>query len=155
MFLRSTKSFGKLNEKQNKAITVILNGITKLEVLIGDILDVYKLDIGKLKLKKIDVNVEKLVNQIVTEFKPLSKGHKVTFTVEDNGIGIPADKMDNLFKKFYQIDTTLTRKHGGTGLGLSICKGIIEAHNGTIWLDKGYSKGASFKFTLPRNGGTV
>jgi signal transduction histidine kinase len=64
-------------EKQNKAITVILNGITKLEVLIGDILDVYKLDIGKLKLKKIDANVEKLVNQIVTEFRPLSDEHKV------------------------------------------------------------------------------
>ena len=48
MFLRSTTSFGKLNEEQHKAITVILNGITKLEVLIGDILDVYKLDIGKL-----------------------------------------------------------------------------------------------------------
>ena len=63
--------------------------------------------------------------------------------------------MDNLFKKFYQIDTTLTRKHGGTGLGLSICKGIVEAHNGTIWLDKGYNKGASFKFTLPKMGETV
>lgn len=211
MLLKSTKSFGKLNEKQYKAITVILNGITKLEVLIGDILDVYKLDIGKLKLKKIDVNVEKLVNQIVTEFKPLTeehkielnsdlqtsgtvkcdpqrinqvfsaltknsldfvpkeggritiraeeddaeKGHKVTFTVEDNGIGIPADKMDNLFKKFYQIDTTLTRKHGGTGLGLAIAKGIIDSHGGTIWLNKNYTKGASFKFTLSRNGETV
>ena len=211
MLLQSTKSFGKLNEKQHKAITVILNGITKLEVLIGDILDVYKLDIGKLKLKKIDVDVEKLVNQIVTEFKPLSeehkvelnsdmqtsgtvncdpqrvnqvfsamiknsldfvpkeggritiraeeddteRGHKVTFTVEDNGIGIPADKMDNLFKKFYQIDTSLTRHHGGTGLGLAISKGIIESHGGTIWLNRGYNKGASFKFTLPRNGETV
>ncbi|MGA7976847.1 MAG: hypothetical protein WB975_06410 [Nitrososphaeraceae archaeon] len=76
MFLRSTKSFGKLNEKST-AITVILNGITKLEVLIGDILDVYKLDIGKLKLKQIDVNVEKLVNQIFTEFRPLSEEHKL------------------------------------------------------------------------------
>jgi signal transduction histidine kinase len=76
MFLRSTKSFGKLNEKQHKAITVILNGITKLDGLIGDILDVYKLDIEK-KLKQIDVNVEKLVNQIVTEFRPLSDEHKV------------------------------------------------------------------------------
>ena len=76
MFLRSTKSFGKLNEKQHKAITVILNGMTKLDGLIGDILDVYKLDIGK-KLKQIDVNVEKLVNQIVTELRPLSDGHKV------------------------------------------------------------------------------
>jgi signal transduction histidine kinase len=64
--IRSTKSFGKLNEKQHKAITVILNGITKLDGLIGDILDVYKLDIGK-KLKQIDVNVEKLVNRIVTD----------------------------------------------------------------------------------------
>ncbi len=77
MLLKSTKSFGQLNEKQHKAITVILNGITKLEVLIGDILDVYKLDIGKLKLKKIDVNVEKLVNEIFTEFKPLSDEYKV------------------------------------------------------------------------------
>ena len=211
MLLQSTKSFGKLNEKQRKAITVILNGITKLEVLISDILDVYKLDIGKLKLKKIDVNVDKLVNQVVTEFKPLSdehkvelnsdiqtsgtvkcdpqrinqvfsaliknsldfvpeagaritiraeeddteRGHKVTFTVEDNGIGIPADKVDNLFKKFYQIDTTLRRNHGGTGLGLAISKGIIESHGGTIWLNRGYNKGASFKFTLPRNGLTL
>ena len=70
----------KLNEKQHKAITVILSGITKLEVLIGDILDVYKLDIGKLKLKKIEANVEKLVNQIVTEFKPLADEHKIEFT---------------------------------------------------------------------------
>jgi hypothetical protein len=47
MFLLSTKSFGKLNEKQRKDITVILNGITNLEVLIGDILNVHKVDIGK------------------------------------------------------------------------------------------------------------
>ena len=81
--------------------------------------------------------------------------HKVTFTVEDNGIGIPADKMDSLFKKFYQINTTLTRKHGGSGLGLAIAKGIIESHGGTIWLKKGNTKEASFKFTLSRNGETV
>jgi signal transduction histidine kinase len=71
------------------------------------------------------------------------------FTVEDNGIGIPKDKIDHLFQKFYQIDTSLTRKHGGTGLGLAICKGIIEAHGGIIWIDKGYSQGAAIKFTLP------
>lgn len=53
MFLLSTKSFGKLNEKQRKDITVILNGITNLEVLIGDILNVHKVDIGKLKLKRL------------------------------------------------------------------------------------------------------
>ena len=50
-------------------------------------------------------------------------GHQVTFTVEDNGIGMPADKIDNLIKNCYRIDTTLTGKHGGTGLGLAIAKG--------------------------------
>lgn len=74
----------------------------------------------------------------------------VLFTVEDNGIGIPADKMENLFKKFYQVDTTVSRKHGGTGLGLAICKGIIEAHGGEIWVDKKNEKGATFKFTIPK-----
>ena len=68
---------------------------------------------------------------IRTEEDDTERGQKVTFTVEDNGIGIPADKMDNLFKKFYQINTTLPRKHGGTGLRLAIAKGIIESHGGT------------------------
>ena len=69
--------------------------------------------------------------------------------MEDNGSGIPRDKAENLFKKFYQIDTTLTRKHGGTGLGLAISRGIIEAHGGTIWVDLEHNNGASIKFTLP------
>ena len=74
----------------------------------------------------------------------------VTFTVEDNGIGIPVEKMDNLFKTFYQVDTTLARKHGGTGLGLVICKGIIEeSWWEDLWIDRNYTHGTSIKFTLP------
>jgi signal transduction histidine kinase len=80
---------------------------------------------------------------------------KIIFTVEDNGSGIPDNKIDNLFKKFYQVDTTATRKHGGTGLGLAISKGIIEAHGGTMWIDKNYNNGACFRFTLPRNDETI
>ena len=64
------------------------------------------------------------------------KENQIIFSVEDNGIGIPPNKIDNLFKKFYQIDTSLTRKHGGTGLGLAISKGIVEAHGGEMWVDK-------------------
>lgn len=71
------------------------------------------------------------------------------FTIEDNGPGIPKEKIDSLFQKFYQIDTSLTRKHGGTGLGLVICKGIVEAHGGKIWIDKDYANGACIRFTLP------
>jgi len=72
--------------------------------------------------------------------------------VQDNGSGIPQDKIDKLFQKFYQIDTTMTRKHGGTGLGLTICKGIVEAHGGNIWVDRTYTIGSRFIFTLPLKG---
>jgi signal transduction histidine kinase len=75
----------------------------------------------------------------------------VMFSVEDNGIGISHQNADNLFKKFYQIDTSVTRKHGGTGLGLAICKGIVEAHGGKIWIDKNYTAGTAIRFTIPSN----
>ncbi|MGB8158726.1 MAG: ATP-binding protein [Nitrososphaeraceae archaeon] len=74
---------------------------------------------------------------------------EVVITVEDNGPGIPSDKAKSLFKKFYQIDTTLTRKHGGTGLGLAISRGIIE---GKIWIALEHTNGTSIKFTLPLAG---
>ncbi len=75
------------------------------------------------------------------------------FTVEDNGIGITAEERHKLFDKFYQIDTSVTRKHGGTGLGLAICRGIVEAHGGKIWIDDKYTNGAAFKFTIPSSQG--
>jgi signal transduction histidine kinase len=74
----------------------------------------------------------------------------VLFTVEDNGKGFPLDEIDGMFHKFYQIDKSPTRKHGGTGLGLAICKGIIELHDGKIWIDKNYTNGAAVKFTIPK-----
>ena len=91
----------------------------------------------------------KAANYFIAETETDETARNVTFTVEDNGIGIPVDKMDNLFKTFYQVDTSLTRKHGGTGLGLVICKGIIENHGGRLWMDRNYTHGTSIKFTLP------
>ena len=52
-------------------------------------------------------------------------GDNIEFSVRDNGVGIPKAKLDGLFKKFYQVDTSMTREHGGTGLGLAIVKGIV------------------------------
>ena len=72
------------------------------------------------------------------------------FTVKDNGEGIPEDKIDNLFEKFYQVDRRASRKYGGTGLGLAICKEIIDIHMGKIWAyNNRQEKGASFSFSLP------
>jgi len=56
-------------------------------------------------------------------------------SIIDNGVGIPKSKLDKIFIKFYQINTSTTREHGGTGLGLSVCKGIIENHGGKIWAE--------------------
>ena len=74
--------------------------------------------------------------------------------VKDNGIGMTKDQQQKIFKKFYQVDTTATRKHGGTGLGLSICKSIIENHGGTIWATGSPSSGTTIFFTIPSKGTT-
>ena len=74
----------------------------------------------------------------------------IQISVKDNGMGIPMDKQSNLFKKFYQVDATLTRERGGSGLGLSICKGILENHGGTITVKSIPKQETTFTFTLPK-----
>jgi len=74
----------------------------------------------------------------------------VQFSVVDNGPGIPKDGIDSLFKKFYQIDTSHTRKHAGSGLGLTICRGYIEGMNGKIWVESEEGKGTTFSLTIPK-----
>lgn len=75
---------------------------------------------------------------------------EVKISVKDNGPGISKENQAKLFKKFYQIDTSLTREVGGSGLGLSICKGLIEEHGGTILAESIPGSGATFSFTLPK-----
>ncbi len=79
-----------------------------------------------------------------------AQDNQAIFYVKDNGTGIPVDKQKELFTKFYQVDTSMTRKHGGSGLGLAICKGIIECIGGKIWVESDEGKGAAFYFTVPR-----
>ncbi|MBT8243421.1 MAG: HAMP domain-containing histidine kinase, partial [Nitrosopumilus sp.] len=76
---------------------------------------------------------------------------EVKISVKDSGVGIAEDKQQDLFKKFYQVDATLTRERGGSGLGLAICKGIIDNHNGIISVHSVPNQGATFSFTIPKN----
>jgi GAF domain-containing protein/anti-sigma regulatory factor (Ser/Thr protein kinase) len=74
---------------------------------------------------------------------------RVRVEVEDSGIGIPLDKQQRVFERFYQVDGTTTRRFGGAGLGLAISKQIIEAHRGEIGIARSEpGKGTTFFFTL-------
>lgn len=195
---------GPLNDKQKKALESVIKNVNSLQKLVDDVLDATKIDLGKLRTLKKDIDVAKLIENVFETLNPYTKEKQITlatkvnasgnllcdpkrieqvlsnlvknsidfvpekngkitisvekgpdstflFRVEDNGKGIPEEAQKKLFKKFYQIDTTVTRSHGGSGLGLSICEGIIKAHGGKIWYDSSYKEGAAFNFVLPKD----
>jgi K+-sensing histidine kinase KdpD len=76
-------------------------------------------------------------------------GQEVTVSVTDEGIGIPAELHQKIFERFFQGEGRKAGRRKGTGLGLAICKGIVEAHGGSIRVESEAGKGARFSFTLP------
>ncbi|TAG92858.1 MAG: PAS domain S-box protein [Oscillatoriales cyanobacterium] len=78
-----------------------------------------------------------------------SYASRVLFEVKDRGRGIPADKLENIFGRFQQVDASDSRQKGGTGLGLAICRSIVQQHGGRIWVESVVGEGSSFYFTLP------
>ena len=70
-------------------------------------------------------------------------------SVQDSGRGIPANKLQNIFERFQQVDASDSRQKGGTGLGLAICRHIIEQHNGKIWVESILGQGSTFYVNLP------
>jgi PAS domain S-box-containing protein len=84
-----------------------------------------------------------------TKSKPAQPATHAIFQVRDEGQGIPAHKLESIFEKFQQVDSSDSRKKGGTGLGLTICRKIIEQHGGKIWAESTLGVGSTFSFTLP------
>ncbi|CAE6497712.1 MAG: ATP-binding protein [Candidatus Nitrosotenuis sp.] len=192
---------GNLTEKQRERISIIKTSSASLLQLISDLLDVQKLELGQLRMKKEPSDIQATVIRSIQTLQPQIEEAKVTVTndvkqhiiehdsdriaqvltnllknslkavkpnegtirisseenqdqikiiVKDNGIGIPLEKQSKLFTKFYQADASLTREKGGSGLGLSICKGIVEAHGGSISLESSTSAGTTVTFSLPK-----
>lgn len=173
--------------------------------LVNDILDYTKMEAGKMELANAPVNLERLMEKLVSQFAPQAynaglkfeknidpslnmdvltdetrihqilgnllsnaikftqKGtinfsaHRVSatsnsatiqFTVTDTGIGIPQDKMNEIFESFMQADVAMTRKYGGTGLGLTITKDLLKLFNADLSVQSEVGKGSRFSFML-------
>ena len=111
--------------------TLILAGPSHLELVIGNLLDnaiKFSLDGGQIWVRA------------------WPQDGKMTITVADQGIGIPADKLQHIFDRFFQVDGSTTRRFGGIGIGLALCQAIVAAHDGTI---EASSPGPDQGATLP------
>lgn len=200
--LQDPDVLGTITPEQKKAVQTIFSSAEKLQKLIGDLLDIQKLELGRMVFEKVDFQVDEMMDYIKNSFEHTVKQKQirldssvnekinlksdrrridevlsnliynaidfvpkkdgrieldaknengaVVFSVKDNGKGISKEAQESIFKKFYQTDTSLQRKHGGTGLGLSICKGIVEALGGKIWVESKEGIGSNFYFTIPK-----
>lgn len=204
-------TLGELSPIQKEKIKLMHESAVSLSKLISDLLDIRKLEMGKMKFDMVDTPVLDIVGPAVESFRPLAESKQITltgtvqedgkgsdgrcltlacdpkrlqqvlnnllsnaikfvpaktgkievlarkrsdsgfveFAVKDNGIGIPEEKQPLLFRKFYQVDTSLRREVGGSGLGLAISKGIVEAHGGRIWFESKPGLGSTFYFSIP------
>jgi signal transduction histidine kinase/CheY-like chemotaxis protein len=192
--------------KQFKYLENIKNAGNSLLFIINDILDLSKIEAGKIQLENIRFNMRELIetcvntvsvkrdnkeitvdidinenvpefvkgdpyriNQVLTNLinnaikftgsdcqiqlkvNTISSGDgkiELGFSVADNGIGIPKEKLSDIFQSFTQANEDTTRKYGGTGLGLSITKELIEMYGGKIEVESELNKGATFRFNL-------
>jgi signal transduction histidine kinase len=155
--LRMKKEIKNIKETINKAINSLLPEAQKNKIELS--LNLLDLEIEhdpdrimqvitnliKNSLNAVQPNTGKI--QVSMEEFP----KEVKIVIKDNGVGIPKSHQKELFKKFYQVDATLTRERGGSGLGLAICKGIIDNHMGKISLQSEINQGATFTFTLPKS----
>lgn len=192
---------GPITEEQKEFLQIVKEESQRLTRLITDILDISKIEAGKMNVILKDFNILDFMGSYKKEIKnmALPKGIKVeikqparlpnvkadadkikqifnnlvsnaikfsgentTLSIEikksldniqvdvsDQGIGISEKDLENIFEKFQQVDSKMTRKAGGTGLGLPITKHLVEAHGGKIWVKSKVGKGSVFSFSLP------
>lgn len=94
-------------------------------------------------------NAVKFTNCGYIHLELTRQNENLLFQVTDSGIGVSEDKMNSLFKSYYQGDSSFTRKYGGSGLGLAICKLLVKKMNGAIGVKKNPYGGSIFWFTVP------
>jgi PAS domain S-box-containing protein len=201
-----------LSPEQREQVAIIKSSGHALEKLIADILDLSKIEAGKIEIESAPFGLHKCIEEVIAFFQlkartaslsltaniepdvpaivnsdearlrqiltnlinnalkftekggvtlhvscmrgePVSMGDtrralRLFFAVTDTGIGIPADKIQKLFKPFSQVDTSSERRRSGTGLGLIISKRLCELMGGSISVDSKPGEGTTFRFSI-------
>lgn len=155
--LRMKKEIKNIKETINKAINSLLPEAQKNKIELNSNLLDLEIEHDPDRIMQVITNliknslnaVQPNTGKIQVSMEELPK--EVKIVIKDNGVGIPKSHQKELFKKFYQVDATLTRERGGSGLGLAICRGIIDNHMGKISVQSEINQGATFTFTLPKS----
>ena len=116
--------------------------------------EVVSIDVDKMRIEQVITNL--LSNAIkntpkkgIIKIQLEEKGDIVYFKIKDTGIGIPPERLAEIFEPFHQLDSSSTRRHGGTGLGLALVIRILEAHGAFPRVQSEVGTGTLLEFTLP------
>jgi signal transduction histidine kinase len=194
---------GTISDAQRSTLASIERSGIKLRRLIGDLLDLSRLEESKLRLRIDRYDLVQYVRDLVAQAEPLiqrkslwlefranvpqsfvhcdlervervlvnllsnatkftppngrvtvtltDEGPAVLVEVADTGIGFPPGMADNIFRRFFQVDSSSTRQHGGTGIGLALAKELVELHGGRIWARGEINAGATVSVWLPKD----
>ncbi len=130
-----------------------IKGLTLLVEAADDLAPALMGDEGRLRQVTLNLlsNAVKFTGAGTVTLRVSDAAGRLRVTVTDSGIGIPPDKIDTLFDRFTQADTSTTRVYGGTGLGLAISRRLIERMGGVIGADSTPGEGSIFWFEVPLN----
>ena len=196
--LLASGRLGEVTDKGHRMLDIAVANTDRLIRLINDILDIERLESGKVTLVRKRVYVSELLDNTMELLRDLAdragvrlqneairgaiwadhdritqtltnllsnaikfspRGSTVTvagtqqgdylqFEVRDQGRGVPPEKLETIFDRFQQVDSSDAREKGGTGLGLAICRSIVQQHGGRIWAESRVGEGSTFYFTV-------
>lgn len=185
--------------KNKTFVDKLQHQLKKLSTLVDDLLDVSKIEAGKIHFSREDFDLKAVIEEAIDMIVHSNPGHSITFEsinskciitgdphrieqvvinlltnairyspdsnslkiylieegneikvgVEDYGIGIAQEKLENIFSRYYRVDSG-NGKVSGLGIGLYICHEIVSRHNGEIWAESTLGEGSTFWSTLPR-----